>query len=274
MKNFTKNLLRTSYIVPLSFILSLLLASCGGGADANYDQQNIQKVTTNLRSFLKEGASFDKVDKALKKAGFVEQTSDNDNDGTPAAAPAARTPQKTTTTAKYFYNAPEDFKGIYAYVGDDDPKKIVGFNRIVASNRIYAEVYIEFDNESRLEHFDIEVVMNKELVPDHSLFITLENALYNELDLVPNSFAGTLCYLYWDILQQNTQKFSDREKFFSTLTNQQSVCAVEKYSIVLRDMEFGAYLSWNNRSDEVFNTEHGKLGYKPYAFGYISFSND
>lgn len=267
-------MIKKFFLCTLSFVaLSLLLASCGGGADANYDQQNIQKTATTLRSFVKEGASFDKVDKALKKAGFVQRTPNN---GTPVAAPAVRAPQKTTTTtAKYSYNAPEDFIAIHEYHGYSDSERIVGFNRIVASNRIYAEVYISFDFEGRLEDFDIEFVMNKELAPDHSFFVTLENALYNELDFVPKSFEGELCNSEREYdKKQNIQTFSDREKYFTALTNRQSVYATGSYKIILRGIGFYVPFCWTNHSLDAFAEEEvSKLGYKPFTQGYISFSH-
>ena len=127
---------------------TMMLVACGG-ADANYDEQNIQKTATTLRSLLKKGASHEEVDQALIKAGFVRKA---DSD----------------FLATYFLNAPEDFLGIYNYDGDADPKKIVGFNRIVASNRIFAEVYLNFGTFGKLSTFIIDFVMNKDLAQDHS----------------------------------------------------------------------------------------------------------
>lgn len=235
---------------------TMMLVACGGGADANYDEQNIQKTATTLRSLLKKGASFDEVDQALIKAGFVKKEAD-----------------EFDYVATYFLNAPEDFQGIYNYDGDADPKKIVGFNRIVASNRICADLSISFDFYGNLENFDMDFVMNKDLAQDHSLFIKLDNAIYDELDLEPNTFGGTLYNSYADYENTyNCQTFSDREKYFAAITNQQSVYTYESYNVVFRNTEFGISIEWMNLSDEVFREENAsRLGYKPYVHGRIRF---
>lgn len=249
---------------------TMMLAACGGGAEANYDEQNIQKTATTLRSLLKKGASFDEVDQALIKAGFVRKADDE-----PSLSPAARAPKKyINSVATYFLNAPEDFQGIYNYDGDADPKKIVGFNRIVASNRIFAEVYLDYDFYDNLRTFDISFVMNKDLAQDHSFFIKLDNAIYDELDLEPNTFEGTLYNSYKDCVnKQNSQIFSDREKYFAAITNLQSVYTYETYDIVFRNTEYRTTMEWQNLSDEVYSEENeSKLGYKPYVYGYIGIS--
>ncbi len=235
---------------------TMMLAACGGGADANYDEQNIQKTATTLRSLLKKGASPDEVDQALRKAGFVKKADDG-----PSLNPFAT----------YFLNAPEDFQGILDYNGEEDPKRIVGFNRIVASNRIFAEVYLDFGFYGKLGTFHIVFVMNKDLAQDHSFFIKLDNAIYDELDLEPNTFEGTLYNSYADYEDSfNSQTFSDREKYFAAITNLQSVYTYESYNIVLRNTEYRTTMVWQNLSDEVYSGEiASKLGYKPYVYGSI-----
>lgn len=248
---------------------TMMLAACGGGADVNYDEQNIQKTATTLRSLLKKGASFDEVDQALIKAGFVRKADDE-----PSLSPAARAPKKFDYIATYFLNAPEDFQGIYNYDGEEDPKRIVGYNRIVASNRIFAEVYLNYGFYGNLSNFIIDFVMNKDLAQDHSLFIKLDNAIYDEIDLEPNTFEGTLYNSYKDCVnQQNSQTFSDREKYFAAITNQQSVYTYETYNIVLGNTEYRTTMVWQNLSDEVYSEEKkSKLGYKPYVSGSIGIS--
>lgn len=249
---------------------TMMLVACGGGADANYDEQNIQKTATTLRSLLKKGVSFDEVNQALRKAGFVRKADDE-----PSLSPVARAPQITTSpTYTYLYNAPEDFLGFYGYDGEEDPKRIVGFNRIVASNRICADLSIGFDFYGNLENFDMDFVMNKDLAQDHAFFIKLDNALYDELDLEPNTFEGTLYSSYKDYEnKQNGRTFSDREKYFAAITNLQSVYTYESYNVVFRNTEFGISIEWMNLSDEVFRKENAsKLGYKPYVYGRIGIS--
>ena len=247
---------------------TMMLAACGG-ADANYDEQNIQKTATTLRSLLKKGASLDEVDQALIKAGFVRKADDE-----PSLSPAARAPKKYINRfATYFLNAPEDFQGYLDYDGEEDPKRIVGFNRIVASNRIFAEVYLDFGFYGNLGTFHIDFVMNKDLAQDHSFFIKLDNAIYDELDLEPNTFEGTLYNSYADFEDSfNSQTFSDREKYFAAITNLQSVYTYESYNIVLRNTEYRTTMVWQNLSDEVYSEENAsKLGYKPYVHGRIMF---
>lgn len=243
----------------------MMLVACSG-ADANYDEQNIQKTATTLRSLLKKGASFDEVDQALRKAGFVRKADDE-----PSLSPAARAPKKFDNDATYFLNAPEDFLGIYNYDGDADPKKIVGFNRIVASNRIFAEVYLNFGTFDNLGTFYIDFVMNKDLAQDHSFFIKLDNAIYAERDLEPNTFEGTLYNSYKDYEnKQNGRTFSDREKYFAAITNLQSVYTYATYDILLGGSEYRTTMVWQNLSDEVYSEEKkSKLGYKPYVYGSI-----
>jgi len=249
---------------------TMMLVACGGGADANYDEQNIQKTATTLRSLLKKGASRDEVDQALRKAGFVRKADDE-----PSLSPAARAPKKyINSVATYFLNAPEDFQGILDYNGEDDPKRIVGYNRIVASNRIFAEVYLGYGFYGNLSTFDISFVMNKDLAQDHSFFIKLDNAIYDELDLEPNTFEGTLYNSYKDCVnKQNSQTFSDREKYFAAITNLQSVYTYATYDIVFRNTEYRTNMVWRNLSDEVYSKENAsKLGYKPYVSGSIGIS--
>ena len=248
---------------------TMMLVACGGGAEANYDEQNIQKTATTLRSLLKKGASPDEVDQALRKAGFVRKADDE-----PSLSPAARAPKKFDNVATYFLNAPEDFQGYLDYDGEEDPKRIVGFNRIVASNRIFAEVYLNFGTFGKLNTFIIDFVMNKDLAQDHSFFIKLDNAIYDELDLEPNTFEGTLYNSYKDCVnKQNSQTFSDREKYFAAITNLQSVYTYETYDIVFRNTEYRTTMEWQNLSDEVYSEENeSKLGYKPYVYGYIGIS--
>ena len=248
----------------------MMLVACGGGAEANYDEQNIQKTATTLRSLLKKGASPDEVDQALIKAGFVRKADDE-----PSLSPAARAPkQYINRVATYFLNAPEDFQGYLDYDGEEDPKRIVGFNRIVASNRIFAEVYLGYGFYGNLSTFIIDFVMNKDLAQDHSFFIKLDNAIYDELDLEPNTFEGTLYNSYKDCVnQQNSQTFSDREKYFAAITNLQSVYTYATYNIVLGNTEYRTTMVWRNLSDEVYSEENAsKLGYKPYAYGSIGIS--
>lgn len=245
----------------------MMLIACGGGADANYDEQNIQKTATTLRSLLKKGASFDEVDQALIKAGFVRKADDE-----PSLSPAARAPKKyINSVATYFLNAPEDFQGYFDYDGEEDSKRIVGFNRIVASNRICAQVYLNFGSYGKLTSFIIDFVMNKDLAQDHSFFIKLDNAIYDESDLVPNTFKGTLYNSYADFEDSfNSQTFSDREKYFAAITNQQSVYTYESYNILLRNTEYRTNMVWRNLSDEVYSVENANiLGYKPYVKGSI-----
>ncbi len=247
----------------------MMLVACSG-ADANYDEQNIQKTATTLRSLLKKGASRDEVDQALRKAGFVRKADDE-----PSLSPAARAPKKyINSVATYFLNAPEDFQGILDYNGEDDPKRIVGYNRIVASNRIFAEVYLGYGFYGNLSTFDISFVMNKDLAQDHSFFIKLDNAIYDELDLEPNTFEGTLYNSYKDCVnKQNSQTFSDREKYFAAITNLQSVYTYATYNIVFRNTEYRTTMVWRNLSDEVYSKENAsKLGYKPYVSGSIGIS--
>lgn len=249
---------------------TMMLAACGGGADANYDEQNIQKTATTLRSLLKKGASSDEVDQALRKAGFVQKADDE-----PSLSPAARAPKKYINPfATYFLNAPEDFQGILGYDGEKDPKRIVGYNRIVASNRICAEVYLDYDFYGNLSTFDISFVMNKDLAQDHSFFIKLDNAIYDELDLEPNTFEGTLYNSYKDCEnKQNGRTFSDREKYFAAITNLQSVYTYATYDIVFKNSEYRTTMVWQNLSDEVYSEENAsKLGYKPYVYGSIGIS--
>lgn len=249
---------------------TMMLVACGGGADANYDEQNIQKTATTLRSLLKKGASLDEVDQALRKAGFVRKADDE-----PSLSPAARAPKKyINSVATYFLNAPEDFQGYLDYDGEEDPKRIVGFNRIVASNRIFAEVYLDFGFYGNLGTFYIDIVMNKDLAQDHSLFIKLDNAIYDELDLEPNTFEGTLYSSYKDCEnKQNGRTFSDREKYFAAITNLQSVYTYATYDIVFRNSEYRTTMVWQNLSDEVYSEEKkSKLGYKPYVYGSIGIS--
>ena len=244
----------------------MMLVACGGGADANYDEQNIQKTATTLRSLLKKGASSDEVDQALIKAGFVRKADDE-----PSLSPAARAPKKFDNVATYFLNAPEDFQGILGYDGEKDPKRIVGYNRIVASNRICAQVYVDYNIDRKLTSFYIDFVMNKDLAQDHSFFIKLDNAIYDELDLEPNTFEGTLYNSYKDCVnQQNSQTFSDREKYFAAITNLQSVYTYESYNIVLRNTVYRTTMVWRNLSDEVYSLENAsQLGYEPYVKGSI-----
>ncbi|MBQ3717088.1 MAG: hypothetical protein II901_01715 [Paludibacteraceae bacterium] len=248
---------------------TMMLVACGGGADANYDEQNIQKTATTLRSLLKKGASPEEVDQALIKAGFVRKADDE-----PSLSPAARAPKMYDLVATYFLNAPEDFQGYLDYDGEEDPKRIVGFNRIVASNRIFAEVYLNFGTFGKLRTFIIDFVMNKDLAQDHSLFIKLDNAIYNELDLEPNTFEGTLYNSYKDCVnKQNSQTFSDREKYFAAITNLQSVYTYATYDIFLGGSEYRTTMGWRNLSDEVYSEENAsKLGYKPYVAGRIGIS--
>ena len=243
---------------------TMMLVACGGGADANYDEQNIQKTATTLRSLLKKGASPEEVDQALRKAGFVRKADDE-----PSLSPAARAPKKFDYVATYFLNAPEDFQGYLDYDGEEDPKRIVGFNRIVASNRIFAEVYLGYGFYGNLSTFIIDFVMNKDLAQDHSFFIKLDNAIYDELDLEPNTFEGTLYNSYKDCVnQQNSQTFSDREKYFAAITNLQSVYTYATYNIFLGGSEYRTTMGWRNLSDEVYSEENAsKLGYRPYVSG-------
>lgn len=244
----------------------MMLAACGGGADANYDEQNIQKTATTLRSLLKKGASSDEVDQALIKAGFVRKADDE-----PSLSPAARAPKKSDFFATYFLNAPEDFQGYFDYDGEEDFKKIVGFNRIVASNRICAQVYLNFGTYDKLTSFIIDFVMNKDLAQDHSFFIKLDNAIYVKDDLVPNTFKGTLYNSYADFEDSfNSETFSDREKYFAAITNLQSVYTYESYNIVLRNTVYRTTMVWRNLSDEVYSLENAsQLGYEPYVKGSI-----
>ena len=240
---------------------TMMLAACGGGAEANYDEQNIQKTATTLRSLLKKGASSDEVDQALINAGFVRKADDKPS-------------LEFDYVATYFLNAPEDFQGYLDYDGEEDPKRIVGFNRIVASNRIFAEVYLNFGIYGKLSTFHIDFVMNKDLAQDHSFFIKLDNAIYDELDLEPNTFEGTLYNSYKDCVnKQNSQTFSDREKYFAAITNLQSVYTYESYDILLGNSEYRTTMVWRNLSDEVYSEENAsKLGYKPYVYGSIGIS--
>lgn len=237
---------------------TMMLAACGGGAEANYDEQNIQKIATTLRSLLKKGASSDEVDQALINAGFVRKADDKPS-------------LEFDYVATYFLNAPEDFQGYLDYDGEEDPKRIVGFNRIVASNRIFAEVYLNFGTYGKLSTFIIDFVMNKDLAQDHSFFIKLDNAIYDELDLEPNTFDGTLYNSYKDCVnKQNSQTFSDREKYFAAITNLQSVYTYATYDILLGNSEYRTTMVWRNLSDEVYSEENAsKLGYKPYVYGRI-----
>ena len=237
---------------------TMMLEACGGGAEANYDEQNIQKTATTLRSLLKKGASSDEVDQALINAGFVRKADDKPS-------------LEFDYVATYFLNAPEDFQGYLDYDGEEDPKRIVGFNRIVASNRIFAEVYLDFGTYGKLSTFIIYFVMNKDLAQDHSFFIKLDNAIYDELDLEPNTFDGTLYNSYKDCVnKQNSQTFSDREKYFAAITNLQSVYTYATYDILLGNSEYRTTMVWRNLSDEVYSEENAsKLGYKPYVYGSI-----
>ena len=245
---------------------TMMLVACGGGADANYDEQNIQKTATTLRSLLKKGASFDEVDQALIKAGFVRKADDE-----PSLSPAARAPKKFDYVATYFLNAPEDFLGIFNYDGENDDKRKVGYNRIVASNRIFAQVYLNFGTYGKLSTFIIDFVMNKDLVQDHSLFIKLDNAIYVVNDLVPNTFEGTLYNSYKDCVnKKNGQTFSNREKYFAAITNLQSVYTYESYNVLLGKTVYRTTMTWRNLSDEVYSDENAsQLGYRPYVSGNI-----
>ena len=245
---------------------TMMLVACGGGADANYDEQNIQKTATTLRSLLKKGASFDEVDQALIKAGFVRKADDE-----PSLSPAARAPKKFDYVATYFLNAPEDFQGILDYDGENDDKRKVGYNRIVASNRIFAQVYLNFGIYGKLSTFIIDFVMNKDLAQDHSFFIKLDNAIYVETDFVPNTFEGTLYNSYADYEnKQNGRTFSDREKYFAAITNLQSVYTYESYNVLLGNTVYRTTMTWRNLSDEVYSDENAsQLGYRPYVSGNI-----